>query len=236
MGRFQYYLPILGYHRIGVARVDHVPTVSAEAFERQLAFLARRRYRVLSLEDIAALLDRGEALPRRSTVITFDDGYEETYTIAWPLLKRFGFSATVFVTPGEVASSGFATWEQLTAMAKDGMTIGSHTMHHSYIPTVPADRLSEEVVESKRVIEERLGAPVRFFSYPVGGFTMEARALVEQAGYRAACTTNRASPVAHLDRFALRRVKITERDTHPLSLQVKLSGYYDLFRQLKQPH
>ena len=135
-----------------------------------------------------------------------------------------------------MASSGFATWEQLIALSKDGMAIGSHTMHHSYIPTVPPDRLSEEVVESKRVIEERIGRPVRLFSYPVGGFTTEARALVERAGYVAACTTNRASPVAALDRFALRRVKMTEQDAHPLILRVKLSGYYDLFRQLKQPH
>ncbi len=236
MSRWSYYLPILGYHRIGDARADHVPTVSAEAFRRQLAFLARHRYRVLSLEDVAARLDRGEPLPRRSTVITFDDGYEETCTVAWPLLKRLEFPATVFVTPGEVATPGFATWEQLIAMSNGGMSVGSHTMHHSYIPTVPADRLPEEVVESKRVIEERIGRPVRLFSYPVGGFTMEARALVERSGYLAACTTNRASPVRGLDRFALRRVKITERDTHPLSLQVKLSGYYDLFRRLKQPH
>ena len=74
MNQWSYYVPILGYHRVGSARPDHVPTLSADAFERQLAILVRFRYRVLSLEDLVEHLDRGAGLPRRSVVITFDDG------------------------------------------------------------------------------------------------------------------------------------------------------------------
>lgn len=232
--RLSQYLPILGYHRVGPYRNDHVPTVSAEAFERHLTFLARHRYRVLSLLEVAGQLDRGETVPSRSTVITFDDGYEETHTVAWPLLKRFGFPATVFVCPGEVGLPGFATWKQLTELSRDGIVIGCHTMHHSYIPVVKPERLPEELVDSKRAIEERIGQPVQLISYPVGGFTMQARTMVEGAGYLAACTTNRISPIAWVDRFALRRIKMTERD-RSVTMLVKLSGYYDLFRQLKQP-
>lgn len=235
MNRFRYYLPILGYHRIGRFQGDHVPTVSAEAFERQLAYLAAHRVRVMSLEEVTALLDDGKPFPRRSAVITFDDGYADNATLAWPLLKRHGFPATVFVTPGEVGLPGFLTWDQVGALAREGMTIGSHTMHHSYLPLVKEQQLDEELVGSKRVLEDRLQRPVDFISYPIGGFTMQARAIVERAGYRAACTTNRASPVAPVDRFALRRVKMTDKDAHPLALRVKLSGYYDCFRQLKQP-
>ena len=235
MNRFAYHLPILGYHRVGPLRDDHVPTVTGQAFERQLGFLASRRYHLVSLDDIIGCLDRGEAMPRHSVAITFDDGYEETHTVAWPLLKRFGFPATVFVTPAEVGRPGFANWNQLVEMAKDGIIIGSHTMHHSYLPLVKVDRLPEEVVDSKRVIEERIGQPVHFISYPVGGFTEQAQQVVRQAGYRAACTTNRAFTRAPIDRYALRRVKVTERDAHPLVFWVKLSGYYDLFRALKEP-
>lgn len=231
-----YHLPILGYHRVGTFRDDHVPTVSAQAFERQLAFLARHRYRVLTLEEVVELLERGAPMPRRSVVITFDDGYEETHTVAWPLLKRFGFPATVFVTPGEVGTPGFLSWGQISDMVRDGLTIGSHTMRHSYLPLVKPDRLPEEVVESKRVIEAQIGRPVQFLSYPVGGFTPEAQQVVRQAGYLAACTTNRALTRDRIDRFALRRIKVTERDANPLLLWVKVSGYYDLFRTLKEPH
>jgi peptidoglycan/xylan/chitin deacetylase (PgdA/CDA1 family) len=235
MTRFQHHVPILGYHRVGEHRADHVPTVSGAAFERQMAFLAAHRYRVLSLEELASTLEENRPAARKTAVITFDDGYEETYRIAWPLLRRFGFPAIVFVTPSEVGLPGFATWEQLIEMARDGMTIGSHTMHHAYLPHVPSDLLVEEVVESKRVVEVRVGRPVQFISYPIGGFTPQAVRLVQQAGYRAACTTNRAFRAFPLDRFALRRIKMTQRDTNPALLWAKLSGYYDAFRRLKEP-
>ncbi len=78
MNRLAYHIPILGYHRVGPWKSDHVPTVSPQAFERQLAFLARRRYRVLSLNEIVELLDRQAPMPRNAVVVTFDDGYEET--------------------------------------------------------------------------------------------------------------------------------------------------------------
>lgn len=235
MNRFAYHIPILGYHRVGEMKGDHVPTVSARSFERQLAFLRRCGLRIITLEDVVVSLERDGTTPTRSVVITFDDGYEETYTVAWPILKRFGFPATVFVTPAEVGLPGFATWEQITQMAQDGMSIGSHTMHHSYVPLVGNDRLEEELVDSKRVIEQRIGVPVRWLSYPVGGFTEQAQTLIKQAGYLAACTTNRARSRSVIDRYALRRVKVTERDGHPLLFWVKLSGYYDAFRLLREP-
>ncbi|MDP3722425.1 MAG: polysaccharide deacetylase family protein [Candidatus Omnitrophota bacterium] len=230
-----YHVPILGYHRVGPFKGDHVPTVSPDAFGRQLAFLARHRYRVLTLEEVVQRLEQRAPFPRRSVAMTFDDGYEETCTVAWPLLKRFGFPATVFVTPTEVGLPGFATWDQLIQLASDGFAIGSHTMHHSYLPLVPEDRLLEELLQSKRVIEERTGQAVRFLSYPVGGFTSQTQAIVKRAGYLAACTTNRALAGGAIDRYALRRVKVTERDANPVCFFAKVSGYYDLFRRLKEP-
>lgn len=236
MSRWSYHPPILAYHRVGPYKGDHAPTVSGEAFERQMACVARHRFRVVGLEDVVGCLDRGVPVPRRRVVITFDDGYEETHSVAWPILKRFGFPATLFITPGEVGEPGFATWEQVDEMARDGIRIGSHTMRHSYLPRVPEDRLEEELIHSKRVIEERIRQPVQFISYPIGGYTPRVQAIVKQGGYLAACTTNRAASTNGIDRFALRRIKVTERDQHPWLFRAKLTGYYDLFRQLKPPH
>lgn len=235
MSRFSYHIPILGYHRIGQHRPDHVPTVTAEAFGRQLSLLAKWRYKTISFSDLANCMERSEPAPKQSVIITFDDGYEETCSIAWPLLKRFGFSAIVFVTPTEVSTKGFATWQQLREMSQDGFEIGSHTMHHSYIPTTPEDRLPEEIAASKTAIERELGKRVDFLSYPIGGYTKKAQEVAKAAGYRAACTTNRATSYAMADRFAIRRVKITDRDAQAFLLRFKLSGYYDMFRRLKQP-
>ena len=235
MSIFGYHIPILGYHRIGSFRDDHVPTVSAQAFERQLMFLKRRHCRVLSLDGLVNYLDHAQRIPRNSVVITFDDGYEETGTIAWPILKRFGFPATVFVTPSEVGQAGFATWAQVAGMAQDGVTIGSHTMNHSYLPLVDDTCLYEELVASKREIETHIGREVRFISYPVGGFTPQVQALAKQAGYLGACTTNRGSSRRTMDRYALRRIKVTERDANPFLFWAKVCGYYDCFRQLSDP-
>ena len=235
MNRFSYYTPILGYHRVGPFKRDHVPTVSGAAFEKQLGWLARWRYRVIPFEDLVACLDRGEPMPRRSAVITFDDGYEETHSVAWPILKRFGFPATMFVTPNEVTWEGFVRWPQIVEMARDSMAVGSHTMTHSYLPLLSGERLTQELCESKRIIESQLGRPVRLLSYPSGGYSAAAQQAARQAGYVAACTTNRASSCSAVDRYALRRIKITERDAHPLRFLAKLSGHYDAFRQLNRP-
>lgn len=235
MRQWSYYTPILAYHRVGELKGDHVPTVSAQTFERHLAFLARYRYQVIKLETLAATLEHGQPMPRHTAIITFDDGYEETHRVAWPLLKRFGLAATIFVTPAEVGLPGFVTWQQLQELASDGMTIGSHTLHHSYLPLVEEAQLSQELGESKQLIETHVGQSVELLSYPVGGFTPFVQGVAQQIGYRAACTTNRYAPSAPIDRYGLRRIKVTERDANPLMFLAKVSGYYDLFRQLREP-
>jgi peptidoglycan/xylan/chitin deacetylase (PgdA/CDA1 family) len=228
-------VPILTYHRVGELKGDHVPTVTPETFEWQLRFLQRHRFRVIELGDLAEAVAQGRVLGRRTAAVTFDDGYEETFSIAAPLLQRFGVRATVFVTPTEIGTTGFMTWEQVRALAQDGIRIGSHTMHHAYLPLLPPEQVPQELAESKRVLEQQLGQPVPWLSYPVGGFTPQIQALARQAGYRAACTTNRGTSKTAHDLFALRRIKMTDRDRSALLMWVKLSGYYDLFRRLEQP-
>lgn len=228
-------VPILAYHRVGESQGDHVPTISPDNFERQLQFIAHRRYQVWDLVALAEQVQRGTPLPHKSAAITFDDGYEETCTVAAPVLRRFGFRATVFVTPTEVGSPGFMTWNQLREVSRNGMTIGSHTLHHTYLPTVSLHVVEHELAESKRLLETQLGKPVEFLSYPIGGFTKEIQAVAQRCGYRAACTTNRGLSRFSDDLYSLRRIKMTDSDRHPLMLAVKLSGYYDLFRRIESP-
>lgn len=228
-------MPILTYHRVGEPKGDHVPTVSPETFEWQLRFLARHRFRVLELGDVVDAAAQGRALDRRTLAITFDDGYEETFSVAAPFLQRFGFHATIFVAPREIGAPGFMTWEQVRTLAQDGVRVGSHTMSHTYLPLAPRETLAYELAESKRVLEEHLGQSVLWLSYPIGGFTPAIQRLTREAGYRAACTTNRGVSKTTQDLFALRRIKMTERDRSALLMWVKLSGYYDLFRRLEQP-
>jgi peptidoglycan/xylan/chitin deacetylase (PgdA/CDA1 family) len=229
------YIPILGYHKIGAHKGDHVPTVIPEVFEQHLAFLKQHRFEVWPVERLVGALAAGQRLPPRVTAITFDDGYAETYTVAWPLLKRFGFPATVFVATAEVGLPGFITWAQLREIAADGFTIGSHTVHHTYVPRAATALVQEEFRASKQQIEQAVGRSVAYLSYPVGGFTTEAQQLAREAGYAAAFTTNRTFHRNGLDLFAIRRIKMTDKDVHLMILWAKLSGFYDYFRHLPAP-
>lgn len=228
-------LPIVTYHRVGVSRGDHVPTVSAETFEWQLSFLARHQFHTIAFDTLLEAIACRTPVPRRTVLITFDDSYEETYSVAAPLLHRFGFRATVFVPPFDIGRAHMMTWNQLRELSQNGMAVGSHTLSHAYLPLASQERIREELMQSKAVLEQELQRPIRWLSYPVGGFTPFAQAVAREAGYQAACTTNRGLTKAVHDLFALRRIKITERDRHPLIFSAKLSGYYDYFRRLEQP-
>lgn len=236
MSGWPHCMPILGYHEVGEYQSgSHVPTVSPGTFRRQLTLLTRFRVRVLSLQEAVERLEHDGRFPRGSVAITFDDGYVGVHAHAWQELKRCRFPAAVFVVPGDVGRPGFLTWDQVREMSRDGITIGCHTMNERYLPTLNPKHFHEEIIAAKQVLEEQIGRPVTFFSYPSGGFTPDIQAIVKQAGYRAALTTNRAVSRIGIDRFALRRVKMTERDAQPLRLWAKVSGYYDLFRRLRQP-
>ena len=224
-------IPILAYHRVGDLKGDHVPTVTADSFEIQLRFLKRHGYQTIELNEFLAHPNARA----RAVVLTFDDGYDGTASAAAPLLRAYGFRATVFVTPGEIETPGFMSWQQVREIAGDGFTIGSHTMHHSYLPLLSREKVQQELAESKQALEERIDRPVEWLSYPIGGYTPEIQAAAKAAGYRGACTTNRGLSKRRLDPFALRRIKVTDRDRHPLLIWAKLSGFYDTFRQLEQP-
>ena len=119
-------------------------------------------------------------------------------------------------------------------MADHGWTIGSHTRSHAYLPDLSPSEWKEEIVGSKKVLEEKLKRPVTFFSYPVGGFTEEIMACVVSAGYLAACTTNRGN-TRSFHPYRLTRIKMTN-ESHPLVVWAKTSGFYEHFRREKQSH
>lgn len=203
-----------------------------KAFEAHLDFLRRFRYRVIPAPQLVQVKN---ALPKRSIVLTFDDGYENFYTEAFPRLARYGFTATVFVVTDRIGQKGYLSWEQLYHLHQSGMTIGSHTCTHPHLPDIERSQLEREIRQSRQILEKELKAPVTLFSYPFGGFTREAVALVRQSGYQAAFTTNRGFVADNQDIFTLRRIRMSPR-THPLHLWAKCSGYYNLFRKPRPPH
>jgi peptidoglycan/xylan/chitin deacetylase (PgdA/CDA1 family) len=195
------WIPILGYHRLVEATPAddswHICT-RRERFQRQMEWFARLGWRTLSLEEAGARLMRGERIPPRHFVITFDDGYLDTLTVGIPILRDLGFTATVFVVSGLVGERNewdkgighvapLMTWTQLEQVLGLGFSIGSHTVTHPHLDRLPSDVARRELLESRQVLERRLGVPIRTFCYPYGHWNEQVRALVAHAGYDVAC-------------------------------------------------
>ena len=231
----KYVTPILMYHHInGVAYLE-LTSVSPQSFDQQMAYLKNHKYNVIRLDELVKAINQGKKLPRKTAVLTFDDGYDDNYTYAFPILKKYGFPAVFFIPTDLINTHGFMTWDQLKVMAEDGMEIGSHTRAHIYLPTYPSfDRVKDEIAGSKKVLEERLGIKINYFCYPSGGFDEEIKNLLKEAGYKGACTTNRGSNRFNKDVYELKRIRMKDNNTNSFDLWAKTSGYYNLFRKIKQ--
>ncbi|MFC1510098.1 polysaccharide deacetylase family protein [Candidatus Omnitrophota bacterium] len=229
-------VPIVMYHNVENIDLHKSNWTSVTAFKQQMDFLRRYNYNVISLETLVTAIENGESLPKKSIVITFDDGYENNYLNAFPLLENYGFPATIFIPTDFIGKPGYLNGTQMLEMTASVVTIGSHTKIHDYLPDMTPDEQLAQIVGSKWVLEERLGMPIDFIAYPIGGFTEEIKGMVKKAGYKAACATNRGYDRFNKDVYELNRVRFSSSDNSCLILWAKLSGYYNLFRKAKSPY
>lgn len=214
--RHRVQVPIFMYHYI---RINPNPadvlgfnlSVPPADLATQLAYLADRGYQGVGLEEVTGFLSgrQEEPPPPRSAVLTFDDGYRDSYEAAYPLLKRYGFRATIFVISGLVGRSGYLTWPQLRQMAADGITIGAHTIGHPDLTYLSRANALREIGESKLALEKELDRPVLLFAYPSGRYNQEVVEMVKAAGYEAAVTVNYGLWHAPEDRYTLARVRVS---------------------------
>ena len=245
----QYVVPILMYHNITSADtkplivIGHLSKgklrlncVSPQSFDRQLGFLKDHGYHVISLDEYVQRKKANEWFSHKTVVITFDDGYEDNYTNAFPILKKYHFPATIFLISDYVGKSpDFLSWEQVKEMSQYGISFGSHTRRHVYLPSISKEQMKDEIIGSKQIIEQHLGSPVYYFAYPGGGFSEEIKAITATAGYQAALATNRGYDRLNIDLYELNRIHINNWD-NKYSLTGKLSGFYNLIRELKRSH
>jgi peptidoglycan/xylan/chitin deacetylase (PgdA/CDA1 family) len=225
--------PVLMYHSITDKLSPDYPVVYPGVFKVQLEFMKRRRYNPISFDRYCGLLLQKARIPRRTVIITFDDGREDNLHAA-EILRDLGISATFFVSPGLIGNPGFLSRDALRRMLEfPGVTIGAHTVDHVYLPDADDATLQKEISGSKSQLEEILKRPVSTLSYPLGGFDHRVLAAAKNAGYLGACTTNRGFS-RWFDLFAVRRIKLKNNDTG-FSLWFKLSGYYHIFNAVKRP-
>lgn len=224
-----YEVPILMYHRVGMPsdKSEEGLFVSPETFERQMEFLRIHGYHVAPLSEVIEETKNHRFIAPNTVVITFDDGYADNIKNAFPILRKMGFPATIFMITYNIGKPGWLTEEDLRVLDASGVAIGSHTAHHAFLPGLKDDEaVSAELAESKQTLEGILGHPVTLFSYPAGGATQKIEALVKAAGYAGAVTTNQG-PGRH-DPFALHRIKGKEEKGRLFPFWAKTSGLYQV--------
>jgi peptidoglycan/xylan/chitin deacetylase (PgdA/CDA1 family) len=191
-------IPILCYHRMGPGSGKMF--VSETNFARQMEWLAANQYRVVALKDLTAFIEGRQALPARSVVLTFDDGYESVYRYAFPLLKKYRFPATVFVYSDFIGASDALTWPQMQEMIASGLVdIQSHSKTHSNLTEREVDesnlryqqRIDKEARTPRELIMRRLPQhQVVSFAFPYGDANDLVLEAMAQNQYRIAVTVN----------------------------------------------
>jgi peptidoglycan/xylan/chitin deacetylase (PgdA/CDA1 family) len=218
--------PILMYHAFGAAGESGSRYIIPERrFAWQMAWLKWMRYQVISMEEYLRYRLAYSPPPRRSVVITMDDGYADNYAVAYPILRRHRFPATIFVVSGQIGGSYYSpiqselngrsmlSWSQIETLALAGIEVGAHTRTHPDLTNIRLEQKQEEIEGSKVELEQRLGAPIRTFSYPFGKLDAQVQAVVEAAGFSGAVTVHDGlnTPTTLLQ--ALRRVEIYGTDS-----------------------
>lgn len=187
-------VPILVYHIVrpvyasdsAEVRLFRVPP---GVFTQQMQWLKTAGYTVTTYARLEDYFAHSTPLPPHPVILNFDDGWEDQYTYAFPVLEKEGYTATFFVPSNFPGNSAFLSWEQLHAMVAAGMTIGDHTQSHPYLTQIEStSSLWAQIEGSKQVLEQHLGVSVRVFNYPFGAYTPRIVALVKAAGYEMART------------------------------------------------
>jgi peptidoglycan/xylan/chitin deacetylase (PgdA/CDA1 family) len=188
-------IPILCYHRFGTARSKL--TVTPATFEAQMEYLARNGYRVLPLADLPAFLQGREPLPQKTVIITIDDGYRSNYDIAFPILRKYGFPATVFLYSDFVGASDAMTWAQMREMVGSGLIeVQPHSKTHANLTLrLPGEtdakyreRIRREIEAPTSLIKDRLGLAAVSFAYPYGDVNEMVIELLTQQGTKLGAT------------------------------------------------
>jgi peptidoglycan/xylan/chitin deacetylase (PgdA/CDA1 family) len=207
----------LTYHRFGLSQRDPW-CVAPDTFEAQMRWLSERRLAV-SLDDVLRFATGGGALEDGAVLVTMDDGFSSVWSVAAPILKRYGIPAVAYVTTSAVgnleaglgAGEAFLTWEQIAELRAGGMTIGSHGHTHRSMAKLPPAEARDEATRSKNLLEERLGCSVDAFAYAYGMRNDENAAtarLLAECGYRSVFISQHGTIGNGADTLRLPRVKV----------------------------
>jgi peptidoglycan/xylan/chitin deacetylase (PgdA/CDA1 family) len=213
-------LPILMYHHITVLSANASATwrnltVTPAAFEDQVTYLADHGYHTIYFSDLVAYFHEGVPLPEKPIILTFDDGWTDHYTVAYPILAKHCMVGVFFAPVNWVNNGGgkqVMSWAMIEEMSKGGMEFGSHTLNHHLLNQQTEKQIMVQLVDSKAELEKHTVRPVVALAYPGGGYNTLAVSLVPKAGYGAAVGVTAGPDQARADRYLLHRIAVPYSD------------------------
>ncbi len=229
-------VPILSYHHFGENCESHL-CISTRVFDQQMRYLKNNGYRVITMGELLGFMQYRHAIPKRSILITIDDGYRSAYEIAYPVLKKYGFTATLFIYTDYVGVSRSAiTWDQLREMKADGFEIGSHTISHCDLTKKMTgeqyqdymERIKREICVSKQIIDKELRQDTFSFAYPYSRYNASVLSLCEQAGYKVGVTVDRGGNAFFKDPLVLDRNQILKSYMYAFIANLKAFNKFSL--------
>nr|NSL48335.1 polysaccharide deacetylase family protein [Dendrosporobacter quercicolus DSM 1736]SDM13474.1 Peptidoglycan/xylan/chitin deacetylase, PgdA/CDA1 family [Dendrosporobacter quercicolus] len=226
--QFSQSLPVLLYHRVGPESDDL--TVSTERFAEDMAYLAREGYHTISLDQVGQQIRGAIKLPEKPVLITFDDGYLDNYTNAFPILQNFGLQASFYLITGMIGQVNRMSAAQVREMQAAGMSFGSHTVTHRPLAGLTPNEAAAELNNSKTWLEQMLGREIAFTAYPCGSFSAQTLRLAAEAGYIGGFST-RSGLAAFRNRLAIRRIPIFHFDRSIAYVMLKKGFLPTLFGQ-----
>ncbi|PJE63734.1 hypothetical protein COU89_01725 [Candidatus Roizmanbacteria bacterium CG10_big_fil_rev_8_21_14_0_10_45_7] len=206
-------IPIIMYHYVEPQKNDgdtirRSLTIPPHIFEQQLMTLAEHDIPTYFVRDIPAILSGDEEYATPSVVLTFDDGYQDFYTVVFPLLKKYNVKATVYVINRFLGWKDFLTTKQLKELSESSLVeVGAHTLNHAYLKGISKKTAAYQIVQSKRELEELLGKPVKTFAYPYGEFDPDTIRMVKEASYSAAVSVVPGMEQSTANRYYLYRIR-----------------------------
>ncbi|MCL4417476.1 MAG: polysaccharide deacetylase family protein [Actinobacteria bacterium] len=188
-------VPILYYHHIQpyseAARKGQTGlTVDSQVFDSQMAYLKSKEYVSISADELVNALKTHTVLPLKTIVITFDDGYMDNFTYAYPVLQKYGYKGNIMIATGLIGAPDMLDWNSLREMVNSGVfNAYNHTWSHVALASVSPDKIKFEVLTANKQLEENIGKKVNIFTYPYGSQTEKVAQILEENGFSGAFST-----------------------------------------------
>ncbi|WP_246303190.1 polysaccharide deacetylase family protein [Paenibacillus plantarum] len=207
-------IPVLNYHSVTIDP-GNVVVISPAKLEAQMKYLSDHGYTPISLTTFINLIEKKSvhAAPDKPVLLTFDDGYVDNVEEAMPILAKYNFPATLFMSPGMVEDAGYLNWEQVKQLQQAGWDIQPHGMTHPHLPKLSAEQQAYEITEARKLIEEKLGTQADVFCYPYGEYNQTTLKVLKDYGFRYAFTIDQGYTTNQQYPYSLKRLFINGEES-----------------------